>query len=80
MFHRLQIRENLLADLRVPGKPRLEQLMLRAGETIEAQVRSYVRETDEGPVECADLFLNADLFLTSGETLLDVRMEFFRFI
>jgi translation initiation factor IF-1 len=74
MYHRLVFRAELLVDMEVPGKPRLERVRLRKGEVVEAQIRCWVKESDTGPVEMADLFLS------SGETIRGVRMAFFSFV
>lgn len=72
MNHRLRFLTDQQFDLQLPGRARLEQVLVRAGDEIEAQVRPYVRESDDGPVELADLYL--------GEgTLLAVRMAYFSF-
>jgi len=60
-------------DLQMPKKARLEQIVIKEGEIIEARVRPYVQETQDGPVEVADLDLPGD------GTLLAVRMELFCF-
>ncbi|OAI45073.1 hypothetical protein AYO44_13195 [Planctomycetaceae bacterium SCGC AG-212-F19] len=73
MYHRLQFLVNHQLDLQMPKKARLEQLIVKQGEIIEARVRPYVQETQEGPVEMADLELPGD------GTLLAVRMELFCF-
>jgi hypothetical protein len=72
--HQLRFRADGQLDLQIAGKPRLEQVKVRAGEVIEAQVRPYVAETSEGPVECADLQLGEE------GTLVNVRMECFEFV
>src|SRR5579862_6252015 len=70
MNHQLRFRADGQLDLQITGKPRLEQVKVRAGEVIEAQVRPYVMETSEGPVEFADLQLGDE------GTLVNVRMEY----
>jgi hypothetical protein len=74
MYHRLQFLGTNRIDLRVPGKARLEQLLIRRGEIIEAVVRPYVEETEDGPLEVADLHLPGD------GTLLAVPMKCFQFV
>jgi hypothetical protein len=74
MYHRLQFQAAYCLDLRVSGKARLEQLLIQEGEVIDAQVRPYVQETDEGPVEVADLYLPGD------GALLAVPMGHFQFV
>jgi len=73
MYHRLQFLVNHQFDLQMPKKARLEQIVIKEGEIIEARVRPYVQETQDGPVEVADLDLPGD------GTLLAVRMELFCF-
>jgi hypothetical protein len=73
MYHRLQFLVNHQFDLQMPKKARLEQIVVKEGEIIEARVRPYVQETQDGPVEVADLDLPGD------GTLLAVRMELFCF-
>ena len=72
MTHRLLFRGDYELDFQVPGKSRLEKVMMRDGEVIEANLRPRVQESKDGPVEVADLQLG-------GGTLLGVRMECFRF-
>ena len=72
MHHRLLFRGDYELDLQVPGKTRLEKIMMRDGEVVEASVRPRVQESKDGPVEVADLQLG-------GGTLLGVRMECFQF-
>ena len=73
MTHQLRFAADCELDLQIHGKPRLEKVKLRAGEVIAAQVRPYVKEMAEGPVEFADLHLGHE------GTLLAVRMECFTF-
>ena len=73
MYHRLEFLASYQLDLHLPGKPRLEQLVIRQGEIISAQVQPFVQETEDGPVEMANLHLPGD------GTLLSVPMASFRF-
>ena len=72
MHHRLLFRGDYELDLQVSGKTRLEKVMMRDGEVVEATVQPHVVESADGPVEVADLQLG-------GGTLMGVRMECFRF-
>jgi hypothetical protein len=74
MYHRLQFRATYRLDLQVPGKARLEQVLIRKGEIIEAEVQPCVEHTDDGPVEVANLHLAGD------GTLLAVPMDYFQFM
>ena len=73
MYHGLRFRSDCQLGLQVPGKGKLERVMMRKGTVIEAQVRPHVEETEKGPVECADLDLKGD------GILLSVRMKCFSF-
>lgn len=72
MYHRILFRGDYELDFQVLGKARLEKVVMRDGEVVEAKVRPRVQESKDGPVEVADLQLG-------GGTLLGVRMECFRF-
>jgi hypothetical protein len=74
MYHKLRFRDHYEIDLQVPGKGRLEQLVVQKNEVIEAQVQPLIVETEQGPVEAAHLHLPGD------GTLLFVPMECFEFI
>ena len=56
------------------GYRRLERLLIRRGTRLHAQVKPYVVETAEGPVEVADLFF------ADGTATRAVRFERFRFV
>ncbi|HZZ77325.1 MAG TPA: hypothetical protein VFE62_02340 [Gemmataceae bacterium] len=56
MFHTLEFAEEFVVDLEVSPKHRLEQMRVRRGTRLQAQVKPYVVETEGGPVEVADLF------------------------
>jgi hypothetical protein len=73
MTHQLHFRIDCQLDLQIKGKARLEQVKIRAGEIIAAQVRPYVKETPDGPVEFADLQLGNEGILMA------VRMDCFQF-
>ena len=74
MYHRLRFLATYQLDLRMPGKARMEQLLIRERDIIEAQVKPYVQETADGPVEVADLHLPGD------GTLVAVPMGCFQFV
>lgn len=56
MFHTLEFRVRLAVDLEISPKRPLEQLLVRQGMRVRAQLKPYVKETPTGPVEVADLF------------------------
>jgi hypothetical protein len=56
MYHTIEFRQELLLDLDVSPKHRLERLRVRQGTRVPVQIKPYVVESNEGPVEVADLF------------------------
>jgi hypothetical protein len=74
MTHRLRFRVDCQFDFQITSKPRLDKIKIHAGEFVEAHVRPFVQEAEEGPVECANLLLGTD------GTILAVRMEHFEFV
>jgi hypothetical protein len=56
MYHALQMVSDRWVDLQRSPRHRLERLLLRRGTRLPAQVRPYVVEAADGPVETADLF------------------------
>lgn len=57
MYHTIEFTADMVADLIVSRKHALERVRIRRGDRIRAQIRPYVAETEGGPVEVADLFL-----------------------
>jgi hypothetical protein len=74
MRHTIEFATDLLVDLEVTPKNRLERLLVREGTRVRAQLKPYVVEAEDGPVEVADL-LFAD-----GTAIRSVRFEQFRFV
>jgi hypothetical protein len=73
MYHTLQFVTEMVVDLEISPQHRLERLRLQQGTIVCAQVKPYVVETDQGPVEVADLFLD------QGPIALAVPFACFRF-
>jgi hypothetical protein len=74
MYHTIEFRLRGLAELETAGRSNLEQLVIKQGTRINAQIRPYVMESERGPVEVADLFLE------DGSIARAVRMATFRFV
>lgn len=72
MFHTIEFTRGLTANIATGPSRRLERVRIRAGTQVSAQVRPYVVEGREGPVEVADLFFD-------GGTALGVPFAAFRF-
>jgi hypothetical protein len=56
MYHTIEFGVELVADLEVSPKDRLECLVVYEGTRLQAQLKPYVVESEDGPVEVADLF------------------------
>jgi hypothetical protein len=56
MYHTIQFTADLVFDLEVKPDQPLERVHVHRGTRLPAQVKPYVVETREGPVEVADLF------------------------
>jgi hypothetical protein len=56
MFHTIKFTGDLTVDLEVSPKQPLERVRIRKGDRLRVQIKPYVVETEDGPVEVADLF------------------------
>jgi hypothetical protein len=56
MYHTIEFAVEFVADLELSPKHRLEQLLIRQGTRLRAQLKPSVVETVGGPIEVADLF------------------------
>jgi hypothetical protein len=74
MHHLIEFPVPVMVDLEAPGQPRLERVLIRAGMRLPAQVRPFVEETPDGPVEVADLVFE------DGTTARGIPFASFRFI
>jgi hypothetical protein len=57
MYHTIEFAEEFTVDLEISPKHRLERMLIRRGTRLQTQIKPYVTETEDGPVEVADLFL-----------------------
>ena len=55
MYHTIEFGLRIWADLEVPGRARLQQVLIQPGKRLQVRVRPYVVESSFGPVEVADL-------------------------
>jgi hypothetical protein len=58
MYHTIEFTQKLVLDLQVSRNKPLERLSVRQGTRLQAQIKPYVKETDDGFVEMADLFFD----------------------
>jgi hypothetical protein len=71
MYHTIEFAVSLEADLERSPTDRLERVAFRKGTRVPAQIRPYVIESGEDPVEVADLFF------ADGTTVRRVPFAFF---
>jgi hypothetical protein len=74
MYHTIEFNGALTVGLEVSPTQPLERLRLHKGDRLRVQIKPYVMETEEGPVEMADLFL------ADGTTTRRVRFGSFDFV
>ena len=74
MYHTLEFVEELTVDLEISPKHWLERMLIQRGTHLQAQLKPYVVETQDGPVEVADLFF------ADGTTARRLPFEAFSFI
>jgi hypothetical protein len=55
MFQQIEFRREIMVDLEVSPRKRLERILIRLGERVSVDLLPYVVETLSGPVEAADL-------------------------
>jgi hypothetical protein len=74
MFHTIEFANDFLFDVEVANKHRLERMLIHKGSRFNVQLRPYVVDTMDGPVEVADLFFQ------DGTAARGVRFECFGFV
>jgi len=74
MYHTIRFAVEFVADLEVSPKQPLERVVIRKADRLQAQVRPYVVETQQGPAEVADLFFE------DGTTARKVPFRCFAFV
>jgi hypothetical protein len=74
MYHTLEFAVEFMVDLEVARNQPLERMLIKRGTRTRAQLKPYVMEGDDGPIEVADLFLE------DGTSIRGVRFEWFSFV
>ena len=74
MYHTIEFAVEFEAALEVSRKLPLERVRIRKGDRVDAQLRPHVIESDDGPVEVADLFF------ADGSITRDVPFGSFSFV
>lgn len=74
MYHSIEFVDEMVVDLEISPKHHLERLAIQTGTRYQAQIRPYVIETEDGPVEVADLYFD------DGTTTRGVPFKHFSFV
>jgi hypothetical protein len=74
MYHPIEFCRDFITDLEISPKHRLERLRIRKGMRVYASLHASIVETDEGPVEVADLHFD------DGTVARQIRYEQFSFV
>jgi len=74
MYHTIEFAVETVIDLAISRRDRLELVLIKRGTRLKAQVKPYVVETEDGPVEVADLFFD------DGTSTIQVRFDHFAFV
>jgi hypothetical protein len=74
VYHTIAFAVDFVANLEVSRKQPLERVQIRNGDRLPAQIKPYVVETAEGPVEVADLFFE------DGTATRQVPFAYFAFV
>ena len=74
MYYTIEFVQQVLVDLETSPKHWLEQMLIRRGTRLRAQIKPYVVEAENGLVEVADLFF------ADGTTTRRVPFELFSFV
>jgi len=56
MYHTIVFRVKFWVDLEISPKQPLERMLIHGGTRLQVQIKPYVVETEDGPMEVADLF------------------------
>jgi len=74
MYHTIEFAGEFLVDLEISPKHWLERMLIQRGTRLQAQIKPYVVDTEDGPVEVADLFF------ADGTTTRTVPFKCFSFV
>ena len=74
MYHTIEFTADFTLDLVISCKLPMERVLIAKGSRVQAQLRPYVVEEKDGPVEVADLFFE------DGTAAQGVRFACFAFV
>ena len=56
MYHTIEFSDELILDLEISPKHWLERTLISHGTRLQVQLKPYVVETEDGPIEVTDLY------------------------
>jgi hypothetical protein len=74
MVHAIEFRWVILGEVERPEYAYPQQVVIKEGTRLQAQIKPYVAQSPDGPVEVADLHLD------DGSVVRAVRFAAFRFL
>jgi len=74
MLHAIEFRWLVIAEVDRPDYVFLERVIIKEGTRLQAEIKPYVAESDDGPIEVADLHMQ------DGSVARAVRFAAFRFL
>jgi hypothetical protein len=74
VYHTIEFAVEFMVELEVSPRRRLERMLIHRGTRLHAQIKPYVLESRDGPVEVADLFFE------DGTSTRMLPFEFFSFV
>jgi hypothetical protein len=74
MVHAIEFRWVVLAEVDRPEYAYQQRVVIKEGTRLHAQIKPYVAESPDGPVEVADLYMD------DGSVARAVRFAAFRFL
>ncbi|HYT88183.1 MAG TPA: hypothetical protein VEL76_05650 [Gemmataceae bacterium] len=74
MYHTIEFTTEFTGDREISRKQPLERVLFKIGTQVPVQLRPYVVEAEDGPVEVADLFFE------DGTATRQVPFSYFRFV
>jgi len=74
MYHTIEFAGEFLVDLEISSKHWRERMLIQRGTRLQAQIKPYVVDSEDGLVEVADLFF------ADGTTTRSVPFKCFSFV
>jgi hypothetical protein len=74
MIHPIEFRWLVLAEVERPEYALMQRVVIKEGTRLSADIKPYIAESPDGPIEVADLYLE------NGSVARAVRFAAFRFL